>query len=73
MVSDLILAVIIGIPVGIFLMSFFVALGKREGYRRRRQDPEYSGPERRCPYRNACNQGKTCKNRPVDCPLNKPD
>ncbi len=62
--------VILGIPLGLVLLSFIVALGKRPGLRRRRQE-DYHGPERRCRHRENCINGKHgCKRPPAECPAN---
>lgn len=54
---------IAGVPLGLLIMAFVVALGKRPGNRRRpgNQDMQYDGPERRCKFRAACEVGRECR------------
>lgn len=59
--STLILCAIFWIPISILIMCGIVALGKRPGYRRRHEDEQREGVERRCRMREECVFKKMCR------------
>ena len=74
MIDDMFKIILILLPLVILGMTFIVALGKKPGYRRRHQDCDYPGPERRCDKRETCQLSKTCTKKEHECKiLNRTD
>lgn len=63
--------VLIIFPLLLLVAAFLGALGKRPGYRRRRRQQVFEGTERRCPFRETCEKGKTCVLPPSECPVGR--
>lgn len=66
--QDIVLMLLMSLPVWVLVVVFIVALGKKPGLRRRQEDPNYPGPERRCPYRKDCKEYHHCHRTFPKCP-----